>query len=264
MRGDVLPVERCAAFPRCGDVLAHEALDGVATQRPASRRWEDGLLLVTSRLLAKPRVEDASDVVAKRSAARFPPFALTANMGAGAKHHVLAAQPNQLGHPESRLNGKEQERAVSAANPRGGIRSGKKRLDFLRCEELDWPTLEPLVGNGEHPLAEQRVCRLGQRDVLEEAVKGRQARVAGAGAVPALFFEVVEELGHERRVDVFDVEARGRLVQTRGREPQQEPEGVAVRTDGVRAGLSLPNEAVDEEALEKRLKSHDRTSGRDF
>jgi hypothetical protein len=53
-------------------------------------------------------------------------------------------------------------------------------------------------------------------------------------------------------------------VKTRSRETQQEPEGVAVRSDGVRAGLSLPHETVDEEALEERLKSHGLTSGRDF
>jgi hypothetical protein len=42
-------------------------------------------------------------------------------------------------------------------------------------------------------------------------------------------------------------------VKTRSREAQQEPEGVAVRS-----------ETVDEEALEERLKSHGRISSRDF
>jgi hypothetical protein len=188
-------------------VFGDKALDCIATQRRPPSAREHRLLWVNPGLLTKPGIEHTGDVAAQWSAAPFPPLALAANVRAGAQDHVVASQSNQLGHPESCLNSKEQECAVSSANPSASVRSGKKHLDFFAGEELHWPALEPLARNGEHPLTEQRVRGLSQRDVFEEAVNRSQTRIAGTRAVPALSFEVVEELRYERCIDVFESEA---------------------------------------------------------
>jgi hypothetical protein len=49
------------------------------------------------------------------------------------------------------------------------------------------------VGDGEYPLAMQRVCRLLESYVLEERVDGSQARIPCAGAILTNPFQVFEE-----------------------------------------------------------------------
>jgi hypothetical protein len=70
--------------------------------------------------------------------------------------------------------------------------------------------------------------------------------------VAAVVFEVIQERGDQRRVEVGNVQRvrfdAGALL----REGQQEPEGVAVGGDRVRAGLSLPDQRFGEERLKRR------------
>jgi len=62
-----------------------------------------------------------------------------------------------------------------------------------------------------------------QCEVGEQGVDGRQAVVAAAGAVVPVLFEVVQECGDQRRVEVGDVQGAGCPAGLRGGEGQQEP-----------------------------------------
>src|SRR5713101_3420595 len=183
-------------------------------------------------------------------------------MRAVSKHYVLAAKSNQLRSSQAGLDGDKQEGAIAPADPRGSLRGGDERLDFRGSEELDGPALETFAWNGENPLAEKRKRGLGQSHVLEEAVDGRQPRVARTGAVSPPTLEVIEKLRQERRVEVFDGELRGRLVQVLICEAQQQTEGVAIGSDRMSAPAPLPNEAVHEETLQERLEAHNAISRR--
>jgi hypothetical protein len=264
VRGDVPALQRGDALLGGGDVFVDEAFDCIATQRPTPGAREHRVPWVNSGLFTQPGIEHTGHIAAERSAARFAPLAAATNVRCGAYHHVLASQGNQFGHAEPSLDGEKQERAVSPTNPTAGVGSGKKRLGLLTRKEFHWTPLESLARNGEDPLTEQGMRRLRQRDVLEKAVNGGQARIAGTSTVLAFFFKVFEELRHESCVDILDGEAGRRLVKAHRREAQQEPEGVAVGGDGVGARLPLTDEAIDEEALKQRLKSHHRSSGHDF
>jgi hypothetical protein len=68
----------------------------------------------------------------------------------------------------------------------------------------------------------------------------------------SVVFEVVEERGDEGGVEVGQVQGAGRLAGAGLSEADQQPEGVAVGGDGVRAGLSLVAESLEEEALQGR------------
>ena len=72
------------------------------------------------------------------------------------------------------------------------------------------------------------------------------------GAVAALCFEVVEELADQRRVQVAEVQVGGLLAGVAGGEGEQQPPGVAVGGDGVRAGVALAGQPVGEERLQGR------------
>lgn len=78
-----------------------------------------------------------------------------------------------------------------------------------------------------------------------------EPRVAGAGTVAPLVFEMTEEPADSGRVEIADVQARrcrpGVLVKV----GEQEPERVAVGGDCVRAGVALSDEPVGEERLQQ-------------
>ena len=84
----------------------------------------------------------------------------------------------------------------------------------------------------------------------EQRVDRGQAGVAGGAAVAPLLFKVMQELADERGVQVGEAELAGRLAGLGLGEGEQEPAGVAVGGDGVRAGLLLPGEPVGEEPLQ--------------
>ena len=77
-----------------------------------------------------------------------------------------------------------------------------------------------------------------ERGEAEEGVDCGEAGVAAADAVAALVFEMVEEGADERGVEVGQIQLRGRFAELGG-EAEQQPEGVAVGSDGVRAGAAL-------------------------
>jgi len=83
-------------------------------------------------------------------------------------------------------------------------------------------------------------------EVGEQRVDGRQAVVAAAGAVVPVLFEVVQERGDQRRVEVGDVRDAGRLAGLAGGKGQQEREAELVGGEGVGAGRPLADQPVGE------------------
>jgi hypothetical protein len=80
----------------------------------------------------------------------------------------------------------------------------------------------------------------------------RQAHIATAGAVLAIAFQVIEECTKQRGVEIGHRQARRRLAQPLLRELQEQPKGIAIAGDGVRAGLALLHEPIHEERLHQR------------
>ena len=79
-----------------------------------------------------------------------------------------------------------------------------------------------------------------QRGIPEERMDRREPGVPGAGAVAAVGLEVVQERGDRVGIEISDVEHRGFPPATRGGEPQQQFDRVAVGGDRVRAGVAFP------------------------
>ena len=102
-------------------------------------------------------------------------------------------------------------------------------------------------GDGEHALTEQREGGLGIEHVAEEAVDGGQPGVARANGVASSGFEVLQEGEDPLGREVLDVQCGGRTMHRRGQEAQQELEGVAIRGDGMRAGVPLGRQMAQEE-----------------
>ena len=73
----------------------------------------------------------------------------------------------------------------------------------------------------------------------------------GGDAACSVLLEVVEETAHEHRVEIREVHLGGPLSGLRRGVGEEQPEGMAVGVDGVRAGVSLAAEPVDEERLQR-------------
>ncbi len=127
---------------------------------------------------------------------------------------------------------------VAPAGPCLLVAGAEQRVDLGIGEVGDQVAFGALGRDGEHPGDGAGVLGVMQCEVGQQRVDGRQAVVAAAGAVVPVSFEVVQERGDQRRVEVGDVQGAGRLAGLPGGEGQQEPEGELVGGDGVGAGRS--------------------------
>jgi hypothetical protein len=183
------------------DVLRYETLDGILAHASAARAGEDRLVGFR-RTLAQPCFQNLRNIVAQGRAAELSPLALAADVGAGAKRHVLAAERGQLGDAQTGLDSDEEESVVAPSDPSGKVWSVEKDIDFLLSKELHDPSLEAFARDGEDPLAEERMGWIRESDIAEESVERCKAGVAAASGVAALALEVVEELAEECGVEV--------------------------------------------------------------
>src|SRR5262249_53445613 len=85
--------------------------------------------------------------------------------------------------------------------------------------------------------------------VIDEAADRREAAVARAGTVSSLGLDVVEEREYRVGADVVEMEQCDRLCSAAGDEHEEQPQRVAVRTDGVPARAADSLEVVAKEAL---------------
>jgi hypothetical protein len=141
---------------------------------------------------------------------------------------------------------------VAAAEPGRAIGCGQQRVDLVGGEETDDGPVASLGRDRQHPADVVGVFGCVQRRVTEQRSNRGQASVAGGGAVGAFGFQVVQERGDQRGVEVREVETARGGSRCAGGELQQQPPGVAVGGDRVGTGAALPDQLVGEESLQDR------------
>ena len=113
-----------------------------------------------------------------------------------------------------------------------------------------------------HPRDRVRVLGMLQRGEPVERVDRRQARIAGPGSVAPVVFQVGEERADQRRVQIIEVQLEWLLAGLLMREAEQQPPGVPVGADRLRAGVALGDQALGEERLQRRReRGHDSAPG---
>ena len=199
----------------------------------------------------KPRVQDRFGGRHERRASLFAAFADGVHVGADGEGHVLAGESGELGDPQSGLDGEREHGVIASSGPGGQVAGVQQRVDLGVGEVGDEVAFGSFGWDGEHALDGAGVFGVVQREVAEQGVDGGQAVVAGGGAVVAVAFEVIQERGDQRRVELGDVQGGGRVAEAFRGEGQQEPEGEFVGADGVRAGGPLADQPVGEEGLQR-------------
>jgi hypothetical protein len=185
----------------------------------------------------------------------FSALPLAMDMGAGSQDDILAAQANQLGNPEPRLNREQEHRPIAAPNPTGGIRDRQQSVHLFPIEEFDGPTFVTFGGHREYSLAEQRMGGLLESHILKEGVNRGQADVSSASAILPASFKIVEEISNKQYVQIIDREVRWRFAQPFFCKPQQQAEGIAISRYGMRTCSPLPKQAVCKKRLQQRGKA---------
>jgi len=118
-------------------------------------------------------------------------------------------------------------------------------------EEVNQGAVLAFGGDGQDTLNVSGVGGLLKGDVLEEGADRGETEITGTSAIVSVFFTMIEESADERGVEIVQRELGREFVELLLGEPEKQPEGVAVRGDGVRAGLSLTDEAVGEKGLQQ-------------
>ena len=114
-------------------------------------------------------------------------------MGAMPKHHILAAQPDQLRDPQPGLHRHQQERPVPTPKPGTRIRRCNQRFDLLMGQERDVFVLETLARYRQDALDQGTHARFVESRIDEEGVYCRQAGITRPGTIAAPMFEVIQE-----------------------------------------------------------------------
>jgi hypothetical protein len=171
-------------------------------------------------------------------------------VGTGSEGDIRMLQTDQLATAESRFHRDQQQCPVPSSYPRRRIGSSDENRGLFLGKELYGPTLVAFGRDGKNALAVERIRGLFERHVAEERVERGEARIASARGTAALLFDVVEELAQQRSVEILDPQTAGCVSEPFGGEAKQEPKGIAVTSNGVRAGAELSEQPIREEPLQ--------------
>ena len=230
---------------RCGeaafDRVAAEALAGDGREQRVGRG---------AGAFGEPGLEDSTVWRDERCAPFLAAFADGVHVGAGGERDVGAGEAGQseirrpvwivsasmgvVARPVQVVWSQAARRASTSGSVRKVTRFLSNRLGGIASTR--W--------------IERGVFGVVQRDVANSEWMAARRSLRVRDAVAALAFEVVQEGGDQRRVEMGDVELAGRLGGALGGEGEQQPEGVAVGGDGVRAGCALTDQPVGEEGLQ--------------
>jgi hypothetical protein len=165
---------------------------------------------------------------------------------------------DELGDAQAGSDHGEQERVIAASEPAGLVRRGEERVDLGFGEVGNVVAFVAFGWDLDHPCDRREMFGVAQRGVAVKRVDRREPGVAGSGTVAAVVFEVVQERADQRRVEVGEVQLAWLIAGLLLGEGEQQPERVAVGGDGSRARVSLGDQPVGEECLERRCElAHD-------
>jgi hypothetical protein len=138
-----------------------------------------------------------------------------------------AGQCGEFGDAQAGFGGGEDQGMVAAAGAGAAVGDGEQGLDLAGGEPGDQGFAVPFGRDGEHAGDERGVAGFAQGGVGEQGADRGQPGVAGAGAVAAGGFQVVQECGDQRGVEVADVERGGLGAGAVAGEGQQQPVAVS-------------------------------------
>jgi hypothetical protein len=227
MDGDPFPLQRRAHSGGVRAVLAQHVLHPVNAQRLAPGVGKQHLPVAPWRL-TQPGLQYRGRRLGQWRASLLAAFADDADVSAGSEDEVLASGRSDLRQAQTCLDRHQDKRVIAPSEPGAPVRSGEQGIDFRTREEADEPAREALAGNSEHTLDLRGVGRQLEGGITKERVYGCQPEVTAANAQALILLQVIEKRHDQGRIDLFERQRRGRLVQPLLGELQELTERVAI------------------------------------
>ncbi len=157
------------------------------------------------------------------------------------------AKLSDLGNTRACVIHEREESPVSSAAPRRVVAGREYRGDLFTGHESDDRFGEAFERDRKEPLTKLKVVgpSYGQ-DEMREATNGREAGVARSNGVVAVSFEVIEKCKDRIWCQRGEGETVNRAMVVIGKEVQEQPEGIAVSGDGLRADVALRDQMLGE------------------
>ncbi len=223
-------------------------LEGVPAHRPAADGGEQRVVGCPG-VFGEPGPQGGDRARAQRRDPVFAAFAVAGDVGAAAEVDIPAGQGGELGGPQPGLDREQHPGVVTAAGPGCPVWGGKQGLGLGGGKERDDRLVSPLGRDRQDTFDVSGVLGVAQGGEAEQGVDRGQSGVAAADGVAPLALDVVEERADHWRVQVGEVEpARHGAGALRG-EVKEQPDGVAVGGDRVRAGPPLADQPLGEKRL---------------
>ena len=127
------------------------------------------------------------------------------------QQHVTDLQAGEFGDAGAGVVGGGEQDRVAPSAPGAAVGCGQDRGDLFAGQVAEHRPVEAFGRDGQHACGDRQRGRVADGGVAHERVDRGQPGVAGAGAVAAVGLEVVEEVQHERRVQVGQLQ-RARLA----------------------------------------------------
>lgn len=132
----------------------------------------------------------------------FASFAHDPHASAGAEADVAAVDGDEFRDPQARPDCEGQHRAVASAFPAVLRWRVDQRFGLFGGEEGQVASLEALGWDAEHPSDHGSVLGMPDSGVGEQGSDRGEAEVPRPGAVATLGFEVLEECGDHRLIEL--------------------------------------------------------------
>jgi hypothetical protein len=213
-------------------------------------------MAVGEKRLIRPELMRPAPLL-KKSASLRPkrdlPF--LASLSVQANHLALGIAGAKLGdlrHPGAGIVHQRKQNPIALAAPGCVVAGGEDGGDLLAGHEADDRLGAVLEGDREEALTDSNVIGSGDRqNETHEAPDGSQPCVAGSNGVVALGFQMIEKSEHRFGRQHGEGKLINGAVMVVGEILQQQPEGIAVSGDGLRADIALGDQVVGEIPLDQ-------------
>jgi hypothetical protein len=235
----------------------HQVMHPVGAEARATGVREQHLA-VPPRRFAEPGVQHDDRGFGQRGAPFLAALADHPDMRPRPEDDIGTGESGHFGQPEPRLHRHQEKRVIAPPEPGARIGGREQRVDFRAGERVHQGPREALAGDGQHPVDLRGMSRRLEGGVPKEGVERGQSEIPAARAEPALPLEMLEKRPDQRGIDGRKGQARGRRLQPLVRKRQEQPEGVAIRTNRMRTHLPLLHQALGEEPLQQRSQADTR------
>ena len=195
-------------------------------------------------MLSKPDAQMGDGSRGQRCDPLLSPLAVATYMRARAEMDIATAQADQFGGAKPRLYRKGEQRPVAPPGSGHSIRGGEKGPQFWFDQPGHQPPIKTLRRDHQNTFDGGGMFRIAQGGVSEQGTDRSQPGIAGPYPVFPVALQMVEEGTHQGRIEIVYTELSRLLAVSLRRPDKQQPQGIALGFDRVRADLTLADVAV--------------------